>query len=220
MKLALFTVAFVGFAVLVIEYNSDIRGQFIPRRFGVVEQGAVYRSGQISARLIDDVLDEHDIDVVISLSRDKPSQSFTVAEVEAARQAGATRVNYPLRGDGTGDITQYANALETIENARKAGDAVLVHCYAGTQRTGATIAFWRVLVQGTSPVHAYEEMKQYNHDSEDNPHLLPYMNQHMGTLAQILVDRGVIERMPESLPVMGPVGTITRVSTATPELSF
>lgn len=190
-----------------LAFASEVRDRIVPKNFGVVEQGCIYRSGQISESLIEDVLSKHDIGVVVTLSRDKMEQSFTAAEVEAGERLGVTRLSYPLAGNGTGDLTQYANAVEAIENARKSGTPILVHCYAGTQRTGGAIAFWRVLVQGRPANEAFAEMQRYGHDPADNPDLIPYMNKHMGTLAMMLVDRNVIPAMPDRLPVMS-AGTV------------
>ena len=46
---------------VVLEYK------FIPKRFGVVEAGAIYRSGQLSPEMIGKTLRKHAIEIVVSL---------------------------------------------------------------------------------------------------------------------------------------------------------
>ena len=53
---------------------------------------------------------------------------------------------YKLEGDGSGDINFYAETIEHIVEAKEAEKPILVHCAAGTMRTGAAVAFYRLLV--------------------------------------------------------------------------
>ena len=141
--------------------------------------------------------------MIIFLSGDKDRPDVD-AEREAAARLGIQRINCPLAGDGTGDIAEYANAIEAMAGALAERKPVLVHCATGAQRTGAVVAFWRVLVQGRSPQAAYRELLAYHHDPIANERLVPYLNGNMARLAQMLVDRHVIEQVPDPLPVISP----------------
>jgi protein tyrosine/serine phosphatase len=79
---------------------------------------------------------------------------------------------------------------------------VLVHCVAGAQRTGGVIAGYEMLVEKKPVDEAYSQMRKYGHDPRDNPHLIDYLNAHMGELAKMLVDRHVIDRVPVPLPML------------------
>ncbi len=46
------------------------------------------------------------------------------------------------------------------------------------------------------------ELKRYDHDPDDNPALLKYINEHIDELAAMLEARGVIDQAPESIPVL------------------
>ncbi len=42
------------------------------------------------------------------------------------------------------------------------------------------IATYRMLVQGRDEAHAFAEAKQYHYRPSQNPHLLPFVEQHLG----------------------------------------
>jgi protein-tyrosine phosphatase len=113
---------------------------------------------------------------------------------------GIQRFVDPLLGDGTGDIHQYANAVQQVVQARKAGRVVLVHCSSGAQRTNGAIYFYRVLIEHANPDDAAREMMRNGHDSHSNPALIPYLNSHIAEMAQLLKQRGVIDSIPDPMP--------------------
>src|SRR5262249_36061644 len=126
------------------------------------------------------------------------------AERETAARLGVTRLNCPLPGDGVGDINQYAAAITAMCQSLKDGKPVLVHCHTGAQRTGGAIAFYRALVQQKTGKEVYAELLRFRHDPEENEKLIPYLNQHMRELGELLVKNGVIDRIPDPLPVVAP----------------
>lgn len=177
-----------------------LEDRFIPKRWGVVEEGLVYRSGQLSSALVRDQLERHGIRCIVDLTSDTPGDADEEAEVEAARALGIDRITLGLGGDGTGDIHGYAEAVTRMHRAIQEGEPTLVHCAAGAQRTGGAVAFYRLLVQGRSPQATADEMARYGWDPDDDTKLKNYINEHVGDLAALLVDRGVIERVPDPLP--------------------
>lgn len=173
-----------------------------PKNFAVVDDGFLYRSGQIQHNLIRGVLEDHQIGVVINLGEDKDKRDH-VAEMDAARDLGIERHTFYLYGDGTGEIERYAEAIEVMHRAKRQDKRILVHCSAGAQRTTAAVAFYQMLVEGKTPADAMAHAEQF-HCPIDNEKLLPYMNRNMATLARMLVERGVIDRVPDPIPVLHP----------------
>jgi protein-tyrosine phosphatase len=190
-------------AGVLLWYFGGVRGYFVPRNWGVVEPG-FYRSGQISRHVIEPTLKKNQVGLVVFMSGDKANRPDVQAEQQVCEKLGIERINCPLAGDGTGDIHSYADALAAVTRARKEGKPVLVHCHTGAQRTGGLVAFYRLLVEKRPAPEVYAELRQYGHDPEDNPELVPYLNAHMPELAKMLVDRGVIDRAPDPLPVITP----------------
>jgi protein tyrosine/serine phosphatase len=183
-------------------WHDVIQDRVIPKRWGCVEQGAIYRSGELSPALIERTLRKNDIQVIVSLTGEKPDDPDQNAERQAAKELGIELLRFGLGGDGTGDIEHYAQAIAHIVKAKQEGKAVQVHCAAGTQRTGGVIACYRLLVRGDPKDDVLREMRSYDWDPQDNPKLVPYVNENMPTLAARLVELGVIESVPDPLPLL------------------
>lgn len=197
-------------AVLGLALNAEslarLRHQLFPKRFGVVEPGRIYRSGQIASRLIGDVLRDNQIDVVVDLTNDAPSDPAELAdkqaEIAAIDRLGIERHQHVLIPDGTGDLVTYAAAVKSVADGAAAGKRVLVHCAAGSQRTGGVVALYRLLVQHKPPSEVYEEMQAFKYSVHDSPRLIEFLNGNMRDLAAELVRNGTINEIPQNLPLL------------------
>lgn len=191
-------------AALAIWYVCDHFGRwkdrFVARKFRTVEAGQIYASGQIDRHLIRQILIDHQIKEIVCLVADDPSDPDVAAELQAARDLGIERFDYPLAGDGTGDIHAYAQAVARMKEAVDRGKPILVHCSSGAQRSNGAVYFFRVLVQGRGADDAAAEMMRYGHNPRANPALIPYLNSHIGELAALLVQKSVIDHVPDPLP--------------------
>jgi protein tyrosine/serine phosphatase len=203
-KAAIFAGVFVSAGLVAVNHEqvTALRDRFIPKRWGVVEEGRIYRSGQLSAPLVGPMLKDHQIGVVVDLTFDNPNDHNHVAELAAIAELGIERKLCPLLSDGTGDVHIYAEAVSAVAKAAREGKPVLVHCAAGTQRTGGVVALYRLLVQGKSPEFAFAEMRKYKYDPHYSPHLLAYLNEHLAEIATDLVRDGTIELVPDPLPLI------------------
>lgn len=100
------------------------KDRFVPRKFRVVDAGQVYASGQIDRHLIRGVLGDNHINTIVALVSDDPTDPDVQAELQAAKDMGIERFVDPLLGDGTGDIHEYANAVQQMVEAQgRAGGA-------------------------------------------------------------------------------------------------
>jgi protein tyrosine/serine phosphatase len=196
----LISVVAAGFLAANHRQVTALRDRFIPKRWGVVEEGKIYRSGQLSQHLVKQMLESNRIQVVVDLTWDDPNEPNHQAEIAAITELGIERRLCPLLSDGTGDVHIYARAVSEVAAAAREGKTVLVHCAAGAQRTGGVVALYRMLVQGKSPEFALAEMRKYKYDPERSPRLLEYVNAHVGEIAADLVGDGTIERIPQPLP--------------------
>jgi predicted protein tyrosine phosphatase len=196
--------ACAALGALAFELWYPIHQLFVPKQFSVVEPGRIYRSGQISEPLIRETLERYGIRTIVALQDYDPRNSRHRSERDAAEALGIRELHFRLRGDGSGDIRSYASALVEMARADREATPLLVHCAAGTDRTGAAVAFYRMLVQRRTSAEAYEELVRGGWKPKDNPDLLAYMNSHMAELAGMLVEQGAIESVPDPLPVIGP----------------
>lgn len=161
----------------IVAWTTTVRWWFFPHNFAVVEPGKLYRSAQLSRYLIRKTLLDNHIGLVIDLSKDDTADSY--AERRITTELGIPRLNFVLRGNGTGHPDRYPRAIAAIVAANAQGKAVLVHCQSGAQRTGGVVATYRMLIEGKSEGEAFAEAERYGHDPKRNPNLLPFVKSHL-----------------------------------------
>lgn len=174
------------------DYFED---RVIPKKFGVVTQDKIYRSGQISYALIDKVLENNDIKVIVDLTLQKVEDRDQDAERAAVEKLGIEVYRYPMGGNGIGTIEYYTAAVAAIDKAVKEGKPVLVHCQAGAQRTGGVIATYRMLIQKRDADSIIKEMQKYGWRDHKNPDLLPFLNESIPLIAENLKQMGIIQEI-------------------------
>jgi hypothetical protein len=179
-------------------WKDVVSPRVFPKRFGVVVDHALYRSGRIHPSLLPKVLDRYGIDDIVALTYPTTS-GYQSLEAALASERGIRVQTFGLDGDGTGDPATIVAALVAIHDAIGRGEQVLVHCAAGSERTGAIVYLYRTLVLGESSVSAYDELLHYGHRPSRNLKLEAFLNANMAYFADALVARGVI-RAPEALP--------------------
>ncbi len=110
----------------------------------------IFRSEQPNAELVSQ-LKAHDIDVVINLrSRNKdltvlPSKDFKLVHIPIHTWAMSRE-----------DLLQ---VMQQIQQAKALNQKVLLHCYHGSDRTGASIAMYRIIFEHWKIEDALNEMK-------------------------------------------------------------
>lgn len=169
----LIALAIAGLAVL---WHKEVRDHLIPRNFGVVEAGTLYRSGRLTPRATRLVVERHDIKTIVDLGAydkhpDREEQARRTAEA-----LGVTRYVFPLRGDGTGNPNAYVAALRVITDP--ANQPVLVHCSAGAERTSGCVMLYEKAVHGRAFADTYPLMTRHKHDPSENPLLMSYLADH------------------------------------------
>jgi protein tyrosine/serine phosphatase len=194
----------MGFTTLVAAgiwlWTGVFEQRFVPKRFGEVERGCIYRSGRLSAPLVKKVLAKYHINTIVDLGAEKSADPDQQAEKQAAAELNIRILRFSLSGNGTGDVNEYARAIAAVAEAQKNKLPVLVHCAAGAQRTGGVIAAYRLLVQKKTLGFVAAELEHYGCDINDKPALLNYLNNNMAELAKLLKKAGVIDEIPSPLP--------------------
>jgi len=192
-------------AILSMVWKTHIRDRMIPRKWGVVVPEKIYRSGQLSAQLVEQMLQTHGIKVIVDLTyEDLPNEPEQQEELVAAEKLGIEHKRFPLRGWGTGKVTHYVDAVAAIDQAVKEGKPVLVHCTAGAQRTGGVLATYQMLIENRDPALVRQEMMLYGWDPEEDKFMLGYLNDSMELFAEMLVEKGVIDVVPRPVPQLKP----------------
>jgi len=156
--------------VLVIKYG---RHHVWPKRFYVVEPGALYRSGRLEARPLQHVLDQYQIKTILTLLNDEPDDPDQQAEKRIAAEKGVAIVRIAMPGDGCGDFDALDKAADVL--ADPARRPVLVHCAAGVNRTGAVYAAYRMRYCGWDVDQALSEGDRYGCTIRDNSELVEHL---------------------------------------------
>lgn len=180
-------------------WNSYWKEHFFPKRLVRVHEG-LWRSGQISASLVRDVLADKQIGLVIDLSYPNMGDPDQLAEQQAVDELAIQHLRLPMNGSGEGELSDYADALEALALAERENTAALVHCRAGARRTAGIVASYQVLVKRMPPEEAYRELDRYGARPVADSPLLPFLNDNMEQLAMLLAERKVIEAVPDPLP--------------------
>lgn len=193
-----------GVAVTGLAWNNGLRDRIEPRRWGVVVEGCVYRSGQIAAPIFERTLRHYGIHRVIDLTDPETISLHRDVEARAVRHAKMRYISAPLAGDGRGNLESYVRALVTMVGAARSHSPTLVHCQSGAQRVGGVVAMYRLLVERRTPAEACAELRTFGWRAGRDRELTEFLNANMEALARRLVEEKAIEAMPDPLPRLGP----------------
>jgi tyrosine-protein phosphatase SIW14 len=151
------------------------------RNFRVVEDGVLYRSGQLTPGGFERVLHDYGIKTVVTLRTTRtaaaPPDTWEQS-VCAAHNVKHVRIVPRVWGaDEKGEIPAEQAVREFLDVMdRKENHPVLVHCFAGIHRTGTMCAIFRMEFQGWTPERAMSEMQLYGFAPEDmHQHIAVYL---------------------------------------------
>jgi len=165
-----------------------------PKRFAEVAPGELYRSGEVSPEQLAHLKESYGISRVICLLN--PDAPETQEERAAAEKLGVEWVNVPLPGDGASTPADRARLIELL-GMEDAGPT-LVHCAAGTNRTGLAVGLYRLHYQGWSLEAVMREMRAF--DFEDLP---KHENLRAALRAEAESQRHSAHSQVETLPHIG-----------------
>lgn len=163
---------------LPIYWHKILRYEIFPRNFGIVSESQVYRSGQLTERMLRQVIEQYDLHTIIALNDGAPESAM---EQRVCDELGVLRIPFSLAGNGSGPPETYAQVLYSINDPSR--QPVLVHCAAGAQRAGVAILLYRHLVQDIPIAEAYPETFQYKH-KPDEWALLAYLTENLPAIRE------------------------------------
>ncbi len=174
--LAATVLALIVAAPLVYSSHQD----YHLRNLRVVEDGVLYRCGQLTPAGLDRVCHDYGIKTIVTLRASKRNvydtpQDAWEEDFCAARNLKHVRIVPRVWGaDETGEIPAEEAVQEFLAVMdKKENQPVLVHCFAGIHRTGTMCAVFRMKYNGWTVERAMEEMQLYGFSPED-------MHQHIG----------------------------------------
>lgn len=163
-----------------------VRPEFVPLRFGVVEEGKLYRCGRATPGALARTIEEYGIRTVVDFGAWEEGSVEEERERKTAAAMGVRRVVLRLEGDARGDPNMYVEALRIV--AEPKNRPVLFHCSAGTERTGCAVMMYRHVYQNVGLREAYLEAQAFDHSPTRNVHLWPVAEALGGTIRKALTD--------------------------------
>lgn len=152
---------------------GKMRHDVFPENFGVVKEGVLYRSADLTPAATKKVHDQQHIKTIVDLGAFDVGSAKERVAADTASALGIQRHVFRLEGDGTGNPNAYVQALRIINDPKN--QPVLVHCAAGAQRTSGCVMLYRNLIEGVPFERAYEESYGYGHKARKNPRLKPFI---------------------------------------------
>ncbi len=202
-SIALLLAAVVVVGGGLVLWNKVLKERIYPKRFGAVAEGVIYRSGQIHGSLIGPTLEKYHIQTIVDLTGEDADEADNQAEVIAADKLGVDHVRLSMKGNGIGSVDKYATAIALLDEAANEKRPTLVHCAAGSQRTGGVVAGYRLLIEHEDPADVLAEMQQYDWDPRGDAVLVEFLDENLPAIAAALVERGVIPKVPDPMPRLG-----------------
>jgi protein tyrosine/serine phosphatase len=153
-----------------LAYSWHRQQQF--RNFRIVDDGRLYRSGQMSISALKRTIEEYDIRTVINFESTKRERPLDAEEEKFCLAHDIRYVRIRPR-EWWADANGVVPAQQPVDQFLKIMDdpnsyPVLIHCFAGMHRTGSYCAIYRMEYQGWTNAEALQELKQLGYENLDN----------------------------------------------------
>jgi protein tyrosine/serine phosphatase len=149
------------------------------RNFRIVEDGVLYRSGQLPIARLERLVSTYRIRTIVNLREGSKDEDKVEEDWAKARGLHFVRIPPPrwsVDANGTipadAALAQFRKVMDDPANY-----PVLVHCFAGQHRTGAMCAVFRMDYQGWSNADALAEMRLMGYD-QDHEDVFDYLSKY------------------------------------------
>ncbi|MCL2330023.1 MAG: tyrosine-protein phosphatase [Phycisphaerae bacterium] len=141
-----------------------------PKNFAEVIPEHLYRSAAMEARPMKRILDQHKIHTILTLLAYDPKDPLQEQEIKIAKEKNIRLERIGLPKNGCGKFEDLERGAAIIAN--ESTHPLLVHCAAGSNRTGAVVAVWRMKYCGWDFDRTFAEVEKYTPISDElKPHL-------------------------------------------------
>jgi len=168
-----------------------VRDNVLPRNYGVVDDGHVYRAGRLTPAATETLVKQHGIKTIVDLGAYEGIPDNERLAQRTADALGVTRHVFTLDGDGTGHPMGYVEALRLITDPKN--QPVLIHCAAGAQRTTVCVMLYEKIVNNVPLEETLRVSMDHKHDPKKNPKLWPYVEKWAAKIEQAYRDGTVID---------------------------
>lgn len=121
--------------------------QVVNDNLHVLDDGALYRAGQMSADELEETLVDGRIRTVLNLRGPHPEEQWYRAETAVAAAHGVRYVSIPISARSEPDLPTMTAIAEIL---LQSPGPILVHCQGGADRTGLVAAIYQLVAAGQS----------------------------------------------------------------------
>ena len=136
--------------------------------FGIVKEGVLYRSGQPKWLGWRKLLGDYGIKTVVSVRELDPEADWFQLEEDLCRARNVSVERMPVGSVTDADVVRFMKIMN-----RPNAKPVLIHCEAGSVRTGVIVAAWRMIEEGWNYAKAITEANSFGFREDSH---LPYTN--------------------------------------------
>jgi uncharacterized protein (TIGR01244 family) len=148
---------------IAVSLGGYLGGLQLIGNFNEVVAGELYRSGQPSASQIARYQKDYGIKTIVNLRGENTGSPWYDAEVAQARLLGIAHVDFPMSAKR--ELTQ-AQAADLVAILAQANKPILVHCQAGSDRSGLASALYVAAVDKLGEAAAERQISiRYGHIS-------------------------------------------------------
>ncbi len=176
-----------GLALTMAVLAAVFREHLQVKRFAVVEPGGLYRGAYAEPWPLRRMIEKHGIRHILCLMSYPSDDSRRHKEQTVAAETGATLRELPMPGNGCAGFALLDRAADFI--ADPANRPLFIHCAAGVQRTGASIAAYRMRHQGWTYEQAIAEAEQNGLNRRKNPELYEHLRRYADHLESEKAER-------------------------------
>ena len=135
--------------------------------FRTIASERAYRSAQLDAETLRLVIDRYGIRTIFNLRGENEDQRWYQNERVVAAETGTTLVDVGMSANTLPSRDVLLKLYDTFQTAEY---PILIHCQAGSDRTGAAAAIWRMVFNGEAPTAALTELSPlYGHFETVHP---------------------------------------------------
>ncbi len=153
LKILLVTALSLGFLLFQVGFRVSSNGVRLARNFHEVDPGKLYRSAQLSEDELKDVIAQYGIKTIINLQGKRPGQEWYETEQKVTQEFNVQMVNVEMAVASIPKRFEFLKLLEAYKNAER---PILVHCRAGSDRTGEAVAIYQMEYMGKPKTEANE----------------------------------------------------------------
>lgn len=151
----------VAIVMAVLAGGSALAAVHLENNFHAVVDGEAYRSAQPTPDRIRSYSAKYHIATIINLRGTASGQAWYDAEISTAKALGISHIDFGISGN---EVLSQQKSVELIELMRSAPKPVLIHCKAGSDRTGLAAALYLAAVARLPEERSERELSlRYGH---------------------------------------------------------